>query len=196
MPTEVFASAAWHTGLYAGRTQETSPPGPVGQHRLFPAATSLCEVCFLLQDYPLWSPALGDNQLQTSSNHPTSYGHLLLWSPLPVVSPPGHLYSRFMLTTRRKKPFFLCSPHPHPHPPKLALPSSQAPDLRSHGQPCLAAWMICSESLLCACTSASSTVQGQKHVPFHPVVSKPEQEERQLTARAMSPSFTCALEYV
>lgn len=69
---------------------------------------------------PLWSPALGDNQLQTSSNHPTSYGHLPLWSPLCVVNSPGHLYSKFMLTTRRKKPFLpLFTPPPKAGPPQL-----------------------------------------------------------------------------
>lgn len=84
------------------------------RHRLSPAATSPCEVRFLLQEHPLWSPVLGDNQLQISSNHPTSYGHLPLWSPFPVVNPPGHLYFRFMLTSRRKKPFLPLFTPPHP----------------------------------------------------------------------------------
>lgn len=79
-------------------------------------------------------------------------------------------------------------------PQRLALPSSEAPDLGSHGQPRLAGWMICSESLLCARASASSTAQGQKHLLFHPVVvSKSEQDGRSLSACGVCPgSYECA----
>lgn len=157
LPSEVFASAAWHTRPLCRWNTGNSPPGPVGQVRYwvfffcplwpphsvatFPCGSVLTPRSFLVVTFSGSQPPL------SHSNHPTSYGpHFPLWSPLPVVNPPGHLHSRFMLTTRRKKPFLPLSPLPL----KLALPSSQAPDLGSHGQPCLAGWVIRSESLLCA----------------------------------------------
>lgn len=139
-----------------------------------------------------WGPLLRETSI---------YRYLVLPTSLPVAtspwgqSPRSPLFQVHANHQKKEAPSCLCSP---PFPPKLALLSSQAPDLGSHGQPCLAGWMICSESLLCAWVSASSTVQGQKKcLPFHPVVvSKPEQEGRQLTPCAVSPGFMCALECV